>query len=158
VPGLSAPEGRIALVGDAAARHSPLTYCGFGAALRSLPLAADAITRGIESSAPSLGRVVDDAAIHTLTGALAHMMSSRAYRGDELNALLDAAFRTLRETGNEAYAGLLRDEMSARDFVKFLRTTAARHPAVWGKVVRGLGLTATARWGLGLARSMLVSA
>jgi lycopene cyclase CruA len=151
------PDGRVVLVGDAAARHSPLTYCGFGATLRSIVPAADAIARALDDPRVDLRTVVHDAPVHALTGALAHMMAARQFQGDEVNALLDAAFCTLHEMGNEPYARLLRDEMRPAAFVDFLRRTARRHPAVWGKIVRGLGLSVVGRWSFGLARSMIAS-
>lgn len=154
-PAPRAPGPRVVLVGDAASRHSPLTYCGFGATLRSLEPAADAIVRGLGEGRAELGTVVDDARVHSLTGALAHMMASRAFRGDELNGLLDAAFHSLYDLGNERYASLLRDEMSPSGVVDFLRRTAARHPAVWGKVARGLGPGAAMRWSLGVGRALV---
>lgn len=164
------PDPRVLLVGDAAARHSPLTYCGFGSMLRSLERAADAVTMAIAESRANIevrdldfdsgdrDVVVDDAPVHALTGALAHMMASRALRGSELNQLLDAAFATLHEMGNAHYAELLRDEMRPADFVTFLRRTAARHPRVWGDVVRGLGPRIAGVWGLGVLRSLWAAA
>jgi lycopene cyclase CruA len=157
-PAPRAPDPRVVLVGDAAARHSPLTYCGFGAALRSLLPVVEAIVRSLADEPVDLRVVVDDAPVHALTGALAHMMASRTFEGQEMNTLLDAAFRTLHEMGDEPYARLLRDQMKPSTFVAFLRQTAARHPAVWGKIVRGLGFKVVGRWGLGLARSMVASA
>lgn len=149
-------SGRIVLVGDAAARHSPLTYCGFGATLRSLELARDAVERiahhGPDGGAPP---AVHDTPLHALTGALAHVMASRDLAGDELNALLDTAFGVLHGMGPESYAALLRDELDRSTFVEFLGRTAGRHPAVWRSVVRGLGLGRAGRWGLSLARTML---
>ncbi len=153
-PAPKADDPHVVLVGDAAARHSPLTYCGFGATLRSLARAAESVERRVVDARSGATCVVDDAPIHTLTGALAHMMASRAFAGQDLNLLLDAAFKTLHEMGNDAYAALLRDEMAPAEFVGFLRTTARRHPAVWGQVMRGLGPWTAGRWGLGVARSM----
>ncbi len=153
-PAPAAPPGPIVLVGDAAARHSPLTYCGFGAALRSIAPVTTRVLRVAEDGARAArGVAVDDRPVHALTGALAQMMASRAFSGDALNALLDAAFQTLAEMGEDRYAALLRDEMGPRDFLEFLRTTAARHPAVWGKVWRGIGPITATRWGAGLVRS-----
>jgi len=126
--------------------------------LRSLVPAADAITRMLDGGGEPSQVVVHDAPVHALTGTLAHMMAARVFEGEEVNTLLDAAFRTLHEMGNEPYANLLRDEMLPSSFVDFLRRTAGRHPAVWGKIVRGLGLRVVGRWSLGLARSMVVSA
>ncbi len=148
------PPGNVVLVGDAAARHSPLTYCGFGATLRSLGLATERIAGMVSGERPSGAAVVDDASVHSLSGALAHMMASRSMAGGELNGLLDAAFRTLFEMGEGHYAALLRDEMAPADFIAFLRRTATRHPAVWRQVIRGLGPVTAGRWGLGAVRAM----
>lgn len=147
-------DPRIVLVGDAAARHSPLTYCGFGATLRSLERCVADVVARVEG-APRDGLAVDDAPIHALTGALAHMMAARVFSGNELNDLLDASFRSLHELGDASYAALLRDEMSIGEFVTFLRKTASAHPRVWGEVMRGLGPLAVGRWGVGLVREVL---
>jgi len=152
------PDPRVVLVGDAAARHSPLTYCGFGATLRSLGPASRSILETLDQRKITLKNVMDDPPVHTLTGALAHMLASRAFEGDSVNELLDAAFRTLHEMGDDAYGALLRDEMRPAAFVEFLRKTAATHPAVWGKIMRGLGLGVVGRWSLGLARTFAASA
>jgi hypothetical protein len=80
-------------------------------------------------------------------------MASGAFAGDELNRLLDAAFKTLHAMEGNAYAELLRDEMKPGAFVRFLSRTARLHPAVWGEVTRGLGPLAAGRWGLNVARS-----
>ena len=158
-PAPRSPDRRVVLVGDAAARHSPLTYCGFGATLRSLGPAARSIARAIEGEAVELACIVDDAPTHALTGALACVMAAGTCRGDEINRLLDAAFDTLhdsaregpREAGDDDYARLLRDEMSSAAFVSFLRRTAVRHPPAWGHFIRALGPWAAGRWAAGLA-------
>ena len=151
-PAPRAPDPRVVLVGDAAARHSPLTCCGFGATLRSLIPAADAIvalaTTG-PGGAPS--SVVDDAPVHAVTGALARVMAARTFQGDELNRVLDAAFGTLHAMGPDAYRRLLRDESEPAEALRFVRATAARHPAVWRHVIRALGPWAALRWAVGLA-------
>ena len=149
------PDPRVVLVGDAAARHSPLTYCGFGATLRSLVPAAAAIERSLGGAPVDLRCVVDDTPTHALTGALARVMAETNCRGDELNRLLDAAFKTLHEMGGRYYAELLRDELSPADFLVFLRRTAARHPAAWRSVMTALGPWGAGRWAAGLAWSSL---
>lgn len=142
------PHPRIVLVGDAAARHSPLTFCGFGAMLRTFqPVAArlaDATRHG-----PA------EESIHAWTGLLARLMASEKLDGASLNDLLGAAFASLAELGNEAFASLLQDRMSARTFVRFLRHTARRQPEVYRDVLRAMGPRAIARWGLQLGRSVL---
>lgn len=148
------PPGRVLLVGDAAARHSPLTYCGFGATLRSLTPAAELVTRAASTEGPVPPHAMTDAPAHALTGALAHVLASRAFRGNALNELLDAAFASLHAMGPK-YGALLRDELPAGDLLAFLRRTAARHPAVWTGVMRGLGLRRASRWGLTALRAGL---
>lgn len=149
------PEGRVVLVGDAAARHSPLTYCGFGATLRSLGFAARTIGDLVHDQGPVPQHLMHDAPIHTLTGALAHMLASRELVGAELNDLLDASFASLYAMGQDPYARLLRDELSLGEMLSFLYRTSRRHPAVWQQVIRGLGGKRVGRWGASIARAMI---
>jgi lycopene cyclase CruA len=147
----------VILVGDAAARHSPLTFCGFGAMTRSLASTADAIA----GAAARGGRSKDadaDAPIHAGTGALSMLMATPPRdpaRAGSVNELLDAAFAELHAMGNQAYGDLMRDSMSAADFVRFLQATAARRPEVYRDVMGSLKLGALGRWGLGLARELV---
>ena len=159
-PAPAAPGPRVALVGDAAARHSPLTFCGFGAMLRSFAPAAEALARAASAETihtHALASITHDAPIHAGTGALARLMAapSRApARAGEVNALLDDAFAVLHGMGNEAYAALLRDEMQMPDYVRFLRTVAARRPQVYREVVGLMGAIAVGRWGLSIGREL----
>ncbi|MGK3967009.1 lycopene cyclase [Sorangium sp. So ce118] len=149
-----APGRRVRLVGDAAARHSPLTFCGFGANVRELAATAADLARAVrEPGAPSAAR---DAPVHAGTGALAALMARPpgGARGGEMNALLNTAFAVLHAMGNDSYAALLRDEMQPADFVRFLRETAARRPEVYREVVSALPIRAIGRWGAGLAREL----
>jgi lycopene cyclase CruA len=156
-PAPASPGPRVALVGDAAARHSPLTFCGFGATTRSLRVTADAVAAALSGGAPILGGVVRDDAIHARTGALARMMATPSRdpaRRGELNDLLDAAFHTLHAMGDEAYGSLLRDEMTTPDFVRFLRSTSALRPRVFRDVWGALSPGEVGRWGAGIAREL----
>jgi lycopene cyclase CruA len=144
-PAPRAPSPRMVLFGDAAARHSPLTFCGFGSMLRSFRPAARAIAIAIaDETAP--GDVFTEEPIHAWTGALARVMASGALTGAAMNALLDDAFATLEEMGNEPFAALLQDRMDASTFTTFLRRTAWKHPAVYREVLGSLGARASARW------------
>lgn len=146
---------RILLVGDAAARHSPLTFCGFGATLRSLAPATHAIARAVEGDRQD--SIVDDAPVHRGTGALSLLLASPPAApplAHQLNALLDAAFSALGELGEASFARLLRDEMTAPEFVAFLLATSRRHPSVYREVFARLGPMATMRWSAGLAREL----
>ncbi|WP_438034810.1 lycopene cyclase [Sorangium sp. So ce204] len=152
-----APGRRVRLVGDAAARHSPLTFCGFGANVRELAATAADLARAVrEPGARHTSATARDAPVHSGTGALAALMAKPAggARAGEMNALLDTAFAVLHAMGNDAYAALLRDEMQPADFVRFLRETAARRPEVYREVVSALPLRAIGRWGAGLAREL----
>ncbi|WP_373045850.1 NAD(P)/FAD-dependent oxidoreductase [Vulgatibacter sp.] len=156
-----APPGpRIALVGDAAARHSPLTFCGFGATLRSLGPVRDAVVAALadgDFSQQRLACIVDDRPIHRGTGALALLLASPPQdpaQAAALNELLDTAFGTLHGMGPEAYAALLRDEMAMGDFVRFLHRTSLRRPRVYRDVFARLGAGAVGRWGLRMAGAL----
>ncbi len=154
-----APGRRVLLVGDAAARHSPLTYCGFGDLVRSLDDTLDRIALGA-ASPEGLAGVREDRAIHGGTGLLAAMMAeppSDPHEHAAVNTLLNTAFETLHAMPNDAYARLLRDEMSGREFVSFLRTTAKKRPEVYRSVFERLGPAAVAKWGLNLASGFLAS-
>jgi len=151
------PPGRVVLVGDAAARHSPLTFCGFGATLRSLGGAARAISRAADAVGPAPTCIVDDRALHSGTGALAAMLASAdgARTPSDLNALLDAAFGGLAELGEDAFAALLRDEMEIGQLIAFLRVAARRRPKVYGEIIARLGIGGAAGWGIRLLRAAL---
>ena len=154
-PAPRAPGRRVRLVGDAAARHSPLTFCGFGASVRSLARTAEEIGRAAEN--PDARSVPCDAPVHAGTGALAALMARppRRMAAGEMNALLDTAFSVLHGMGNDAYAALLRDEMGPADFIRFLRTTAGIRPRVYREVFGSLGVGAVGRWGAGLMRELV---
>lgn len=151
--------GRVLLVGDAAARHSPLTFCGFGAMLRALDTVPDAIAKNLEADRwTSWGEAYRDESIHVGTGALARMMAELEGRDPAaLNRLLDAAFATLRELGDDVYGPLLRDELDLPTFTRFLRLTARKRPRVYWDVVRCLGLRATASWAAALAPAVVAA-
>lgn len=156
-PAPRAPGRRVLLVGDAAARHSPLTYCGFGDLVRSLDETLGRIERAVASS-EGLEGVREDRVLHGGTGLLAAMMAeppSDPRDHAAVNTLLNTAFETLHAMPNDAYARLLRDEMSGREFVTFLRTTAKKRPEVYRSVFERLGPTAVAKWGMNLASGFL---
>lgn len=150
VPGPASPSPRIVLVGDAAARHSPLTFCGFGSMLRTFVPVADSVVRALASGSEPVAGVPEEP-VHAWTGALARLMASGKMRGESMNALLDAAFGTLAEMGQASYAALLKDRMDAAEFMTFLRRTAAKQPSVYARVLVGLGPVASARWGFRVA-------
>jgi len=160
VPPPRAPGRRVVLVGDAAARHSPLTYCGFGAMVRSFLPGARAIAAALQDGGVPTGPVVHDTPLHAVTGLLAFFMarpSREPARRGEVNELLDTAFAALHDMGNEAYAALIKDQMRGTDFVRFLHLIARRRPRVYRDVltVAGFGPRALVRWLEGLSRAVL---
>ncbi|ATB36869.1 Lycopene cyclase CruA type [Cystobacter fuscus] len=141
-PAPRAPERRVVLVGDAAARHSPLTCCGFGGMMRSfLPgsrVLAEALAR--ERFPPSMA------------------IPSRApERRDEVNQLLDTAFAVLHALGNDSYAALLKDRLEGRDFARLLGGIARRRPQAFRelRMLAHTGPFALARWLEGFSRLLL---
>ncbi len=146
VPGPRSPAPRVVLSGDVAARHSPLTFCGFGAMLRSFGPAADALHRALEAGRSPDDSIMHDAPIHRWTGALAKLMASGRFQENAMNELLGAAFSTLHAMGNDDYAACLKDTMTAARFYRFVRDTARKRPEVFGDVLRGLGPSASVRW------------
>jgi lycopene cyclase CruA len=156
-PAPHSPHRRIVLMGDAAARHSPLTFCGFGAMLRSFERVAQHVVELLQQgrthhNGPQNASPVHDTALHRWTGALAYLLANGKLDRDQPNQLLDAAFATLHEMGNDAYAALLRDEMGAHEFVQFLRRTSTKRPQVYRDVFRSMGLTRIGRWGMHVLR------
>ena len=146
-PPSRSPHPRIVLVGDAAGRHSPLTFCGFGAMVRSLQPAVAAVREACRGGASQLA--VDDRPLHRLTGALATLLA-RPPRGApaRLNALLDHAFATLHAMGPTTYAGLLQDTLPPAEALRFVWRTSRRDPQVWRQVLGALGPLHSLRWAL----------
>lgn len=160
-PSAQPKRGPVLLVGDAAALHSPLTFCGFGAMLRSLRPVESAVLQHLEGRPAGDWREAHpDRAIHLGTGALARVMTEPGRLSKDpaaLNALLDAAFGTLEGMGNESFGALLRDELPLPELVTFLRRTSQRRPSVYVEVVRALGLSMTASWGARLLPGLLAA-
>jgi lycopene cyclase CruA len=158
-PAPVAPHDRIVLVGDAAAKHSPLTFCGFGAAIRSfgpvserlhMALAADRLDQRTLAAcwheAPALG----------VMGALALMMvGGRLPTGADpgaINGLLEDAFAALAHGGEGVFGAFLRDEIGAADFLGFLEAMRRRRPGIFGEVFARLSAGELAVWSAQAAR------
>ena len=157
-PAPASGHPRVVLVGDAAARHSPLTFCGFGATLRSLAPSVEAVCLAADGAPLDSGTWVHDSPVHAGTGALALLLASldaRPGRASYANELLDVAFSVLAEMGEEAFGRMLRDEATAEELVAFLRATAARRPDVYREVFGRLGTGRVMRWGAGIVGALL---
>jgi lycopene cyclase CruA len=152
-----APSDRVVLVGDAAGRHSPLTFCGFGSAIRSFLPVSRAIGKCLDEdrlSQRALEAVWSEPASLRVMGGLTLMMVDRdgATRDpDAINQLLDAAFASLAELGDEVYAAFVRDQIGARDFLRFMRRTASKHPGIYRAVFSRLSPSEIATWSWKLA-------
>lgn len=157
VPPPAPPHPRVGLVGDAASRHSPLTFCGFGAMLRSLSLVRGHVVRALSRGEGLPDPIVHDAAIHAVTGGLSRIMAGGSLRGDAQNRLLDAAFASLHAMGDEPYGAVLRDEASPATMAEFLARTSLVRPRAYVDAARGLGALGTARWAAKLGRALVAS-
>ncbi len=159
-PAPAPPADAVLLVGDAAARHSPLTFCGFGSMARSFVPIGEGLARALDEgdvSAARLARLAPEPPLLRGVGALALLLAGprRPVDPASTNRLLDAAFRSLHERGNAFYASLLRDEMPLSDFVRFLYRTAKHRPAVYRDVGAYLGAAEFVRWGQALTAGYL---
>lgn len=135
----TSPHPRVVLVGDAAGRQSPLTFCGFGAMLRSLSSATDGIERAAQGKTRATS-VVDDAPVHQVTGVLALMLArARRHGPGKTNELLNAAFGTLERAGESTMNALLQDTMHPDDAVRFMWDVGQIYPGVWPAVLKQLG-------------------
>jgi lycopene cyclase CruA len=156
-PSAGAPAPGLLLVGDAAARHSPLTFCGFGSMVRTFVSIGDGIVRALAAddvSCERLERLAPDPALLRAVGALALLMAEPQGTTDPAatNRLLDAAFGSLHQGGDAFYGSLLRDEMGAWDFAVFLQRVSRLRPEVYRDVGRYLRPTELGRWVLSVAR------
>lgn len=159
-PAPAPPSDGVVLVGDAAARHSPLTFCGFGSMARSFLPMAEGLVQALDEgdlSARRLGHLAPEPPLLRGVGALALLLAGprRPVDPASTNRLLDAAFRSLHERGNAFYASLLRDEMPLRDFVSFLYRTSRHRPEVYRDVGAYLGAGELVRWGRALTSGYL---
>lgn len=142
----TAPMDRVLLVGDAAGRHSPLTFCGFGSALRSFAMVSARVARLLAED--RLGRKMlascwtepGSLAVH---GAMALMMIDRGGLGtakdpQAINRMLEAAFGALESLGEPAFRAFLQDRAQPLEVVKMLRGTARAMPRVYGAALSNL--------------------
>lgn len=153
---MPAARDRVLLVGDAAGRHSPLTFCGFGSMIRSFLPVADGLRARLDEdrldarSLASLWR--EPPGLKVMGGLTLMMVPGRRPSADpqEVNRLLDAAFASLAELGDEVYGAFVRDQIGFRDFIAFMRATAKRRPSIYDEVFRQLSPSEIARWTLQL--------
>jgi lycopene cyclase CruA len=147
---MPAARDRVLLVGDAAARHSPLTFCGFGSMIRSFLPVCDGLRARLEDDRldrRSLAGIWREPAGLQVMGGLTLMMArARSRPPGDINQLLDAAFASLAELGNEIYAAFVRDEIGFRDFAAFMRRTARRRPTIYDEVMAQLSPAELAKW------------
>jgi lycopene cyclase CruA len=104
----------------------------------------------------SLARVWSEPPSLSVMGGLTLMMvpgrRSARLDGDGVNRLLDAAFASLSELGNDTYASFVRDELGFRDFIRFMRRTARRRPTIYDEVFAQLSPSEVLTWTARLAR------
>ncbi len=155
------PNRRVLLVGDAAARHSPLTFCGFGSMIRSFWPISQGLIRLLakdeleHSTLHALWTNLEPPALQVMGGLTLMMMPSvedALAHQNAINQLLNAAFATLLEQGDSTYAAFLQDEVDAPSFVRFMLATAARHPAVYRQIFRHLTPQEAVTWLARLAK------
>jgi lycopene cyclase CruA len=154
----AAPRDRVLLVGDAAGRHSPLTFCGFGSMVRSFLPVARALQQRLADDRldrRSLASVWSEpAGLQVMGGLTLMMVPGRGAARDpaDINRLLDAAFATLSEMGNDVYASFVRDQIGFKDFITFMRRTAKKRPTIYDEVFSVMDRSEIAKWSWRLMR------
>jgi lycopene cyclase CruA len=154
----AAPRDRVLLVGDAAGRHSPLTFCGFGSMIRSFHPVALALKARLDEDRLDRRALAsawrEPPGLRVMGGLTLMMVPGRGKPRDpgDVNRLLDAAFASLAELGNDIYAAFVRDEIGFRDFITFMRKTAARRPTIYDEVFAQLSTGEVAKWSWRLAQ------
>jgi lycopene cyclase CruA len=158
---MPAARDRVLLVGDAAGRHSPLTFCGFGSMIRSFLPVAEGVRACLEDDRLDAGSLRalwrEPPSLQVMGGLTLMMVSGRRPGSDpgEVNRLLDAAFASLAELGDEVYGAFVRDQIGFGDFTRFMRATARRHPRIFDDVFRQLSAGELWRWSLRFGRLAL---
>lgn len=139
------PGDRIYLVGDAASRHSPLTFCGFGAIIRSFESISTSLARLLDSDRldrASLDAVRCEREGLRVMGGLALMMVADRQRlpcgSNLINSLLDDAFAALKASGQINYRNFMQDEIGFYEFLRYMLEVARHRPTVWQEVFRQL--------------------
>ncbi len=159
-PRPTAPVDRVLLVGDAAGRHSPLTFCGFGCALRSYGPVSARLAELLERDQLNRSSLATawrgESGSLSVQGALALMMIERggmrtAQDPQAINALLDAAFGALAAQGDEVFRGFLQDRATPGQVWRMLRETARALPQVYGLALRNLSSRELLAFGYRLA-------
>jgi lycopene cyclase CruA len=150
---MPAARDRVLLVGDAAARQSPLTFCGFGSMIRSFLPVAEGARRCLAEDrldARALAKVWFEPPVLKVMGGLTLMMvPSRlkdVTRADDINNLLDVAFATLADMGEDTYAQFVRDEIGFKQFWTFMRRTSKKRPQIYDEVFAQLSRGEIATW------------
>jgi lycopene cyclase CruA len=160
---MPAARDRVLLVGDAAGRHSPLTFCGFGAMIRSFLPVADGVRERLAQGDGRLGARAlaqvwrEPPGLQVMGGLTLMMVPGRRPSADPdaVNRLLDAAFASLAELGDEVYGAFVRDQIGFGDFIAFMRATAKKRPSIYDEVFAQLSPAELARWSLRLGRLAL---
>ncbi len=155
----ASPCDRVLLVGDAAGRHSPLTFCGFGSMVRSFLPVGRAVETALETRRLDRRTLAaawrEPAALQVMGGLTLMMVAGRSRRPQApgaINQLLDVAFGTLFEQGNEVFGAFVRDEIDFPQFVRFMNRTAERLPGLYDRVFATLTKGELLRYSARLAR------
>lgn len=153
----SAPADRVFLVGDAAARHSPLTFCGFGSMIRSFWPISQRLCAALRDEKLEQRHLAtlwhEPPALQVMGGLTLMMMPPPSLRPgqamadpDAINRLLDKAFSVLASFGQEAYAAFLQDRVDAETFTRFMFATAKLEPSVYRRAFAHLSAGEIAGW------------
>ena len=153
-------DDNIILFGDAAALHSPLTFCGFGSMVRNLPRLTADLDKAMVSGSLLQTDLEKISAYEPNVASMANLMKYMCYDAatdtpDFVNELMNEVMIVLDGMPPRYRQAMFRDEMQLDEFVTVLLKVAWRYPRVLTATYDKLGIGGTvsflknlAGWGL----------
>lgn len=135
-------------IGDSAAQHSPLTYCGFGSHVRNLhrttSLLHDALRHNLLEPA-HLGQINAFQTNVSLNWVFSRFMQPWGHPHD-VNELQNVFLKALNELGLPIAQRFFQDRMSWNDYNKIVGIILLRYPVIMIKALRVLQTDGILRW------------
>jgi lycopene cyclase CruA len=137
-------------LGDAAALQSPLTFCGFGSAVRNLRRITTLLALALRDNrlrAADLAHIRAYEAVPALARAFSKFMIANPYnRPEQVNETLNVFCRALNDLGEQVAAAFFRDRIAWADYTRLLLRTVRIYPHIFPLTFRTLTLSDGIAW------------